>query len=90
MVETSSQILNYRMQYDKNQGMFLNSYKKYDGEKLELVMSVHVDDIFMVGRPETLENFKEIIKLKFNIQESGKVKKFIGVYYEWVNDAKVP
>ena len=90
MVETSSQILNYRMQYDKNQGMFLNSYKKYDGEKLELVMSVHVDDIFMVGRPETLENFKEIIKLKFNIQASGKVKKFIGVYYEWVNDAKVP
>ena len=90
MVETSSQILNYRMQYDKNQGMFLNSYKKYDGEKLELVMSVHVDDIFMVGRPETLENCKEIIKLKFNIQESGKVKKFIGVYYEWVNDAKVP
>ena len=90
MVETSSQILNYRMQYDKNQGMFLNSYKKYDGEKLELVMSVHVDDIFMVGRPETLENCKEIIKLKFNIQESGKVKKFIGVYYEWVNDPKVP
>ena len=48
--------------------MFLNSYKKYDGEKLELVMSVHVDDIFMAGRPETLENFKENRKLKFNIQ----------------------
>ena len=24
-----------------------------------------------------------------NIQESGKVKKFLGVYYEWVCDKKV-
>ena len=69
--------------------MFLNFYKRYDSEKLELLMSVHVDHIFMTGRPETLENFKGIINMKFNIQESGKVKKFIGVCYEWVNYAKV-
>ena len=54
------------------------------------MISVHVNDIFMAGRPETLVNFKENRKLKFNIQESGKVKKLIGVYYEWVNYAKVP
>ena len=29
-----------------------------------------------------------MINLKFNIQESGKVKKFLGVYYEWVRDTK--
>ena len=43
----------------------------------------------MAGRRETLETIKEIIKLKFNIQESGEVKKFIGVYFEWGNNAKV-
>ena len=31
-----------------------------------------------------------MIKLKFNIQDSGKVRKFIGVYYEWGRDAKGP
>ena len=29
-----------------------------------------------------------MIKLKFNIQESGKAKKFNGVYYKWGHDAK--
>ena len=52
-------------------------------------MSVHLDDVFVAGSPETLESIKELIKLKFNIQESGKVKKFIGVYYEWVHGYKV-
>ena len=65
------------------------SYSKYYKGKLELVMSVHLDDLFIAGSPETLESIKELIKLKFNIQESIKVKKFIGVYYEWVHDYKV-
>ena len=29
-----------------------------------------------------------MIKSKVNIQDSGKVKKFIRVYYEWVNEDK--
>ena len=29
-------------------------YKKDDGGKLQLVMSVHVYDVFMAGRPKTL------------------------------------
>ena len=51
-------------------------------------MSVHVEGVFMAGNMETLEKTKENINLKINIQESGKVKKFLGVYYEWVRDAK--
>ena len=65
-------------------------YKKDDDGKLELVVSVHVDDIFVLGRPGTLKNIKERIKLKINIQNSGKAKKFLGVYYEWGHDAKGP
>ena len=52
------------------------------------MMSVHVDNVFMAGKTETLNNIKENIKEKFNISESGKVKKFLGVYYEWGRDAK--
>ena len=48
---------------------------------LELVMLVHVDEVFMARNPETLKFIKEKIKEKFNILESGKLSKFIGVYY---------
>ena len=63
-------------------------YEKDDNEKLGLVISVHVDDVFMEGKMETLEKIEEMINLKFNIQESGKLKKFLGVYYGWVCDPK--
>ena len=47
-------------------------------------MSVHVDDVFMDGNPETLNNTKRNMKEKFNIQDSVKMKNFLRVYYEWV------
>ena len=43
----------------------------------------------MTGNPDTLNNTKENIMEKFNISESGKVKNFLGVYYERGRDAKV-
>ena len=52
---------------------------KGDNDKLELVMSVHINDAFMVGRPYTLRKIKEMIKLKFNIQESRNLAIFIGL-----------
>ena len=58
-------------------------FRKYEKGKSELVMSVHVDDVFMAGGPEILKFIKENIKEKFNISESGKVKNFLRVYYEW-------
>ena len=51
-------------------------------------MSVHVDYVFMAGKRETLEKIKEKIKTNFNIQDYGKVKKFLRLYYEWGLDAK--
>ena len=43
-------------------------------------MSVHVDDVFMAVNTETLGKIKNMINLRFNIQDSRKVKKFLGVY----------
>ena len=57
-------------------------YKKDDDGKLELVISVHIDDVFIAGHPERLYKIKWKINLKVNIQESGKVKNILGVYYE--------
>ena len=42
----------------------------------------------MAGNPEIFRKTKDTIKLKFNIQDSRKSKKFFGVYYEWGREAK--
>ena len=63
-------------------------YKKDGNGKPEVMMSVHINNAFMTGNPETLEKMNWMINLKFIIQESEKVKKFIRVYYEWSHDAK--
>ena len=51
-------------------------------------MSVHVQNVFMAVNPKTLNRIREIFKKNFNISESGKVKNFLGVYYDWVHDVK--
>ena len=51
-------------------------------------MSFHVDELFMSGKPETLKVIKENIKDKFNASESVMIRKFLGLYYKWVHDAK--
>ena len=42
----------------------------------------------MAGKQETLKFIKLNIKEKFSISDSGKVKKFLGVYYKWVHNVK--
>ena len=42
------------MEPEKKQGRLLYFYKKDEGGKLELVMSVHVDNVFMAGKNEAL------------------------------------
>ena len=51
-------------------------------------MSVHVDGVFVEGKPYKLNKTKDIIERKFNIQYSGKVRNFFRVYHEWGRDAK--
>ena len=63
--------------------------KDYNG-KFELVISIRVDGVFVTLRPQKLDKIKKMINLKFTFQESGKVKKLLGVYYEWGQEEKVP
>ena len=46
-------------------------------------MSVHKNDVFMVGKTETLKGIKENIKERFNISESGRVKSFLWFTINW-------
>ena len=60
----------------RTKGDYCIFFKKYDNGKLELLMSVHVDDVFTTGKPETLDKTKEMITHKINIEEYSKVKNF--------------
>ena len=51
-------------------------------------MSVHVDDVFMVGNQYILEKINDKIKPDFSIQDYRKVKKFLRLYHEWGHYAK--
>ena len=52
-------------------------------------MFFYIYDVFVAAKPENLEIIKDNIKLKFNIQEYGKVNNFLGVYCECGRDVKV-
>ena len=54
------------------------------------MMSVHVDDVFMAGKPDILEKLKELIKFNFNIPESVKRENNLGIYYELGHDENDP
>ena len=45
----------------RSNAYFCIFYKKDDDGKLELVMSDHIDDVFMVGNPKTLKKIKNMI-----------------------------
>ena len=72
----------------KSKGDSCILFRKYDKGKSELVISVLVDDVFISDKPESLKVIKEEIKEEFKISESRKVKKSLGVYYQWGHDAK--
>ena len=54
--------------------------------ELILILSVHVDDVIVAGKKEFVEELKEKVKERFNITDLGKLKKHLGVNYEWGED----
>ena len=55
----------------------MNFFRKYGKGKLELVMSVHVDDIYMAGKPEKLKVIKEISRRSSTSQSPEKSRSFL-------------
>ena len=60
--------------------------KKDDRGKVVLLIVCYVDDVLLSGTKDTIKWFKEEFKRKYNITELGRMKKHLGMWYEWKND----
>ena len=52
-------------------------FRIYEKGKLELVMSVHVDDVFMAGKPETSKTPKKTSRIISTSQSPEKSRSFL-------------
>jgi hypothetical protein len=58
-------------------------YLKDDKGETILIVATHVDDCIMAGSKDVIEQFKKDVKKRFNISDLGKIKKHLGIWYEW-------
>jgi hypothetical protein len=61
-------------------------YWKDNTGQMTLMAVVHVDDVILVGSKKAIEEFKKQLRERFNISDLGKLKKHLGVWYEWSVD----
>ena len=61
-------------------------YWKNEAGEVMLMAVVHVDDVLLAGKKETIEKFKSELKKRFNISDLGRLKKHLGVWYDWKTD----
>jgi hypothetical protein len=61
-------------------------YWKNSNSEVTLMAVVHVDDVILMGTKNIIEKFKRELQKRFNISDLGKLKKHLGVWYDWKND----
>ncbi len=59
---------------------------KESEDKVVLVAVTHVDDTAAAGTPDWIKWFKEGLKQRFGITDLGRLKKHLGIWYEWKID----
>ena len=64
-------------------------FRKDEKFKLDIVMSVHVDDVFMAGKSETLETLNKISRRISTYQSPEKQRIFLGSITNVVKTKKV-
>ena len=55
-----------------------------------MVLSVRVDDVMVSGKKADVDDLKAKVKAKFGILDLGRVKKHLGMMYDWSEDEKGP
>ena len=63
--------------------------KKHNGQwngKTELLVAAFVDDLAVSGTHETIKWFANEMQKRFNVKRLGRLKKHLGVWYEWKRD----
>ncbi len=61
-------------------------YKKDDSGKINLVIATHVDDSAVSGRKTVVEKFLDDFEKHLKIERLGKLKKHLGIWWEWKKD----
>ena len=61
-------------------------YRKGKNGSTEGVVVVYVDDCILTGCKEFIEEMKQKLKKEFGVVEDGKLRKLLGIRYEWVNE----
>jgi hypothetical protein len=63
--------------------------KKHNGQwngKTELLVTTFVDDLAVSGTTNSIKWFAEQMQKRFKIKKLGRLKKHLGVWYEWSRD----
>ena len=61
-------------------------YLRDDQGKLVLIALLHVDDTLMAGEAKWIKWYKAMVGERFKYRDEGKLKKHLGVRYEWKTD----
>ena len=60
-------------------------YEKDEEGILKGVIVVYIDDCLIAGKGEFIQRMKEKLKQEFGVVEDGRLRKLLGVQYEWLD-----
>jgi hypothetical protein len=63
-------------------------YKADKDGKVALIAVCHIDDNAIAGTIEWIQWFKTRIRKRFAITKLGRLKKHLGIWYDWKTDEK--
>ena len=61
-------------------------YKRDETGELQLIVAVYVDDVLISGKKKEIHKFKTKFKQKYKIIDLGKLKRHLGIWYEWIKN----
>ena len=60
--------------------------KRNEKNEVTLLVVCYVDDILLSGSKEQIEWFKKTFKELYKITDLGRMKKHLGMWYDWKKD----
>ena len=63
-------------------------YKKDEEGKLKLIIALYIDDVLISGREKDIKEFKETFKKTYKMTDIGRLKRHLGIWYEWIKNDK--
>ncbi len=84
--EKYSGILIEQMGFSQNRADPCIFFKRNDNKQLMMVISTHMDDSLIGGRKQQVQAFYSEFSKHLKIEVLGKLKKHLGVWWEWISD----